>query len=58
LPPPVPVIVIVYVPTGVVAPVEIFRLEVKLGVPDAGAKVAAAPDGRPDAERATVELKP
>ena len=57
-PPPVPVIVIVYVPAGVVDAVEIVSVEVKLGVPEAGAKVAAAPEGRPEADKLTVSLKP
>ena len=37
---------------------EISSVEVKLGAPDDGAKVAVAPDGRPDAVRLTVLLKP
>jgi len=57
LPPPVPVMVIVYVPAGVVAAVEIFRLEVKAGVPEVGVKLAVAPSGSPDAWRATVLVK-
>ena len=57
-PPPVPVIVIVYAPVGVVNAVEIVSVEVKLGAPDDGAKVAVAPDGRPDVVRLTVLLKP
>ena len=37
---------------------EIVSVEVKLGAPDDGVKVAVAPDGRPDAVRLTVLLKP
>jgi len=58
LPPPVPVMVIVYVPTGVVAAVVIVSVDVKAGVPEAGVKLAAAPDGRPVAWRVTVLVKP
>ena len=57
-PPPVPVMVIEYVPTGVVEAVEIVSVEVKVGVPDDGVNVAVAPDGRPDADKLTVSLKP
>jgi hypothetical protein len=31
---------------------------VKLGVPEGGVKVAVAPDGRPEADRLTVSVKP
>jgi len=48
----------VYAPAGVVAAVEIFRLEVKAGVPEAGVKVAVVPSGRPEAERVTAWAKP
>ena len=50
--------VIVYAPAGVVNAVEIVSVEVKLGAPDDGVKVAVAPDGRPDVVRLTVLLKP
>ena len=50
--------VIVYDPAGVVNEVEIVSAEVKLGAPDDEAKVAIAPDGRPDVVRLTVLLKP
>jgi hypothetical protein len=50
--------VIVYVPAGVVEAVEIVSVEVKLGVPEAGLKLAVAPDGRPEADRLTVSVKP
>ena len=56
--PAVPVMVIVYVPAGVVEAVEIVSADVKLGVPDGGVKVAVAPVGRPEAVRLTVLLKP
>jgi hypothetical protein len=56
-PPPSPVIVIVYAPAGIAKAVEIVSVEVKPGVPDDWAKVAVAPDGRPDAVRLTVLLK-
>jgi hypothetical protein len=48
----------VYVPTGVVEAVVILIVEVKLGVPDAGEKVALAPDGRPEVDRLTVFVNP
>jgi hypothetical protein len=57
-PPPVPVIVIAYVPAGVVESVEIVSVELKLGVHEDGLKVGAAPDGRPEADRLTVSVKP
>ena len=57
-PPPVPVRVMVYVPMGVVAAVEIVRVEVNDGVPEDGLKVAVTPVGRPDADRVTTSLKP
>ena len=47
-----------YVPAGVVEEVEIVSVEVKLGVPDEGLKLAVAPDGRPEADRLTISLKP
>jgi hypothetical protein len=50
--------VIAYVPAGVVDAVEIVRTEVKVGVPEGGVKVAVAPDGRPEADKLTVLLKP
>ena len=50
--------VIVYEPAGVVEAVEIVSVEVKLGVPDDGVKLAVPPDGRPDDVRLTVLLKP
>jgi hypothetical protein len=59
-PPPVPVTVMEEVPVGVEALVEIVRVE----VPEPGAamldglKEAVAPEGRPEAESATAELKP
>jgi hypothetical protein len=33
-------------------------VEVKLGVPEDGLKLAVAPDGRPEADRLTVSLNP
>src|SRR5258706_358521 len=58
-PPPVPVIVTVYVPTGVDALVVIVAVE----LPDPGAAIelglndAVAPVGRPDADSEMAELK-
>ena len=58
-PPPVPLTITLYVPTGVVAPTEIVRVE----DPEPGAaiavglKFAAAPDGNPEAESEIEELK-
>jgi hypothetical protein len=46
------------VPAGVVAEVETVSVEVKLGVPDDGEKLAVAPDGKPEAVRPTVEANP
>jgi hypothetical protein len=45
------------VPAGVVEAVEIVSVEVKLGVPEDGLKLAVAPDGRPEADKLTVLLK-
>ena len=50
--------VIEYVPAGVVEAVDIVSVELKLGVPEDGLKLAGAPVGRPDADRLTVSLKP
>jgi len=57
-PPPVPVMVIEYVPAGVVEAVEIVSVELKLGVPLSGEKLAVASDGRLEADKLTVPLKP
>jgi hypothetical protein len=38
--------------------VEIVRVELKLGVPEDGLKLAVAPDGRPEADKLTVSLNP
>ena len=35
-----------------------MSVEMKLGVPDVGLKLAVAPDGRPEADRLTVLLNP
>jgi hypothetical protein len=51
---PVPVTVIVYVPTGVVADVWMVSVEDWPEVTDPGLKVAVAPAGRPEAENTTV----
>jgi len=59
LPPPVPVIVIVWVPTLAPALTAIFIVD----APEPGAamltgvKLALTPDGRPDADRVMAELK-
>jgi hypothetical protein len=55
-PPPAPVIVIVYVPVGVVDDVVmviVLETVVELGliVTELGLKLADAPDGRPEAEK-------
>lgn len=50
---PVPVIVIVYVPAGVLAAVATVSVELLPAVTDAGLKVAVAPVGRPEALRLT-----
>ena len=41
-----------------IAEVEIVRVELKLGVPEDGLRLAIAPDGRPRVERLTVEVNP
>jgi hypothetical protein len=38
--------------------VEIVSVDVKLGVPDDGEKLAVAPNGRPDADKLTALLNP
>jgi hypothetical protein len=38
--------------------VEIVSVESKLGVPDDRLKLAVAPEGRPEADRLTVSVKP
>jgi hypothetical protein len=38
--------------------VEIVRVELKLGVPEDGLKLAVAPKGRPEADKLTALLKP
>jgi hypothetical protein len=50
--------VTVYVPAGVVTAVEIPSVDVKAGVREGGVKLAAAPWGRPEAERVTRSAKP
>ena len=37
---------------------EIVSAESKPGIPEGGAKLAVAPEGRPEADRLTVSLKP
>lgn len=54
----VPVMVIVYIPDGVLEEVEIVSVELKLSVPEDGLKLAVALRGRPEADRRTVLLKP
>jgi len=46
-PPPVPLMVIEYVPVGVVAAVEIVNVEDAVGLMDDGLKEQDAPDGSP-----------
>ena len=43
---------------GVVAAVEIVRVEVNDGVPEDGTNAAVAPVGRPEADRLTTSLNP
>jgi len=57
-PPPEPVIVIVYVPTGVELEVDMVIVEDAVGelgliVTLEGLKLAVAPEGKPEAERLT-----
>jgi hypothetical protein len=54
----VPVIVILYAPVGVEEDTEIVIVDVNVGVPEDGLKVTDAPDGRPEADRLTMPLKP
>jgi hypothetical protein len=51
--PAAPVTVIVEDPVGVDADVVTVSVEEQVGLHDAGEKKAAAPDGRPDAEKET-----
>jgi hypothetical protein len=46
------------VPVGVFELVEIFRVDMKVGVPEDGLKLAVASDGRPEADKLTDSLKP
>ena len=55
---PVPVIVIVDVPVGVVDAVLIVSVEELPAVTDVGLNVAVAPDGKPDALSDTVCAEP
>ena len=58
IPPPVPVMVTFTVPVAAVLLAVRVRLEVP-GVPtEAGLKLAVTPEGRPEADNETVELKP
>ena len=57
-PPPVPVIVIVYVPGGVDGDVEIMSVEVKVGVAEDGPNETVTPEGWPDADKLTELLRP
>ena len=45
---PVPVIVKVYVPRGVLMLVVTVSVDVNVGLPEDGLKLAEAPDGRPE----------
>ena len=56
--PAVPVMVIVELPGGVALVVVMVRVEVPDVVTDAGANVAVAPVGRPEAARLTAPVKP
>jgi hypothetical protein len=57
-PPPVPTIMMAYVPEGVVGEVCMLAADVPAGVTDAGLKVAVAPEGRPKALRETLDENP
>ena len=50
---PVPVIVKVYVPLGVLVVVVIVSVDVNVGLPEGGLKLAEAPEGRPETLKAT-----
>lgn len=58
MPAPVAVTVTLTAPVAAVLPAARVRVELP-GVPtDAGLKLAVTPDGRPEADKDTVELKP
>jgi hypothetical protein len=56
--PDVPVTVIIELPVGVDADVEIVSVELQVGTHDAGEKEAVAPDGRPEAVKETEAAVP
>jgi len=51
---PVPVMVKVYVPFGVLGDVVTFSVDVNVGLPDGGLKLEVAPLGKPETLRETV----
>ena len=51
---PVPVMVKGYVPLGVLVVVVIVSVDVYVGLPEGGLKLAEAPDGKPETLKATV----
>ena len=55
--PLVPVTVRVYVPTAIEAPTSTVKVEVPVGVTEAGLNMPVAPVGNPEIVRATPELK-
>jgi len=56
IPPPLAVMVTVYVPAGVELDAVMVIVDENVGVPDDGLKLADAPDGRPEAERLTAGI--
>lgn len=58
MPPPVPVTVTLTVPVAAVLLAVRVRVELPGVLIDAGLKLAVTPEGRPDADSATLELKP
>lgn len=57
-PPPMPDMVKVKEPVGVVAAAETVRVDVNVGLPDAGSNEIVAPEGRPETLKVTVCVVP
>ena len=57
-PPPAPVTINVNGPVGAFAGSVTVSAEAKLGVPDVMVKTPLAPDGNPDTDKVTWDLKP
>jgi hypothetical protein len=57
-PPPLPVTVNVYEPVGTSPGSVTVSVEAKFGVPDGLLKTPLAPDGNPETDNETCELKP